>query len=103
MRWTVSTIRRRTAKRATLAFSLFRASETRRRTRARPRHGRQTVWFRHWCKLTHSRWRQQLPGIRTLPTCANALRALALDDETRGTRLTGPKEALEIRTGKALP
>jgi hypothetical protein len=27
--------------------------------------------------------------------CANALRTLALGDETRGTRLKGPKEALE--------
>jgi hypothetical protein len=44
-----------------------------------------------------------LRGIRTVPTCANALRTLALDDETRGTRLTGPKEALEIRTGNSLP
>jgi hypothetical protein len=40
------------------------------------------------CKLTPYRWRQQLRGIRTAPTCANALRTLALDDETRVARLT---------------
>ena len=41
-------------------------------------------------------------GFRTVPTCANALRTLALDDETRGGRLKSPKEALEIRTDNAL-
>jgi dipeptidyl aminopeptidase/acylaminoacyl peptidase len=41
-------------------------------------------------------WRQQLPGIRTVPTCANVLRTLALRDVTREVHLTGAEETLEI-------
>ena len=40
-------------------------------------------------------FRKQLPGIRTLPTCANALITLAFGNETRGTRLTRRKESLK--------
>ena len=37
-----------------------------------------------------------LSGIRTRRSTANILITLALDDESRETRLTGPKEALDV-------
>jgi hypothetical protein len=51
----------------------------------------------HWAR-THAVFvgRQQVPGIRTVPTCANALRTLASGDETPGMQFTKPKEALEL-------
>jgi hypothetical protein len=67
----------------------------------RCRRGRQ-CGSGHSVKIDPYRWRQQLPGIRTLPTCANGLRTLVLDDETRGTSVGGPKEPRQIRTRNAL-